>query len=158
MSSYAPLLLITAVKYHAKHPHLALTLTGLALVSVLALKLFLSSAAKLGSSSITVEQISAKDTEGMSYIVTYLIPFLDLKLEEPASAIALFFLFAVVGILYVNSNMIYINPTINLLGYHLFEIETSSKKREALLTKRGYIERGSVIQGISLGNLVVLEK
>jgi hypothetical protein len=157
LSSYTPLFLIMAVKYGEAHWYFALVMVLLGGVSVALLLFYLKRSSKLAIDRVTVEKISGKDTEAMSYIVTYLIPFLDIKIDELSSSIALLLLFFVVGVLYINSNLIYINPTLNLLKYHLFEIELESGKTSALLSKRGFVERGTSISVVSLGEQILLE-
>lgn len=157
LSSYTPLFLIMAVKYGMAHHYFGLSMLLLSVVSVGILLVYLSTAATLAIDQVVVEKISGKDTEAMSYIVTYLIPFLDIKIDKPSNFISLLLLFIVVGVLYVHSNLIYINPTLNMLSYHLFEIELQGGKTAALLSKRGFVERGSTIAVTSLGEQVLLE-
>lgn len=94
----------------------------------------------------------------MSYIVTYLLPFLAVKLNDVTDAGSLAIVLLVIAILYVNSNMIYTNPVLNIAGYHVFEIEDGDGKTTALISKRAYIRTGSEIDVISLGDYVLLEK
>jgi hypothetical protein len=109
LSSYTPLFLIMAVKYGMAHHYFGLSMLLLSVVSVGILLVYLRTAATLAIDQVVVEKISGKDTEAMSYIVTYLIPFLDIKIDEPSNFISLLLLFIVVGVLYVHSNLIYIN-------------------------------------------------
>jgi hypothetical protein len=157
LSSYTPLFLIMAIKYGMAHHYFGVGMLGLSVASVGILLYYLKVAATFGVDDVVVDKISGKDTEAMSYIVTYLIPFLDIKIDEPSNFIALFLLFVVVGVLYVHSNLIYINPTLNILNYHLFEVEIQGGKTSALLSKRGFVERGSTIRVISLGDQIFLE-
>jgi len=157
LSSYTPLFLIMAVKYGTNHSYFALSMVLLSVVSVLIRLLYLKTAARMSVDRVVVEKISGKDTEAMSYIVTYLIPFLDIKIDEPSNFISLLILFMVVAVVYVHSNLIYINPTLNILKYHLFEIEIEGGKTAALLSKRSFVERGSNISVISLGDQIFLE-
>jgi hypothetical protein len=157
LSSYTPLFLIMAVKYGKGHCYFALTMVLLGVISVVLLLFYLKRSSSLAIDNVTVEKISGKDTEAMSYIVTYLIPFLDIKIDELSSSISLLLLFFVVGVLYVHSNLIYINPTLNLLRYHLFEIELEGGRTSALLSKRRFVERGASIPVVSLGEQILLE-
>lgn len=157
LSSYTPLFLIMAVKYGSVHRYFALSMVLLGVVSVVLLLFYLKQSATLAVDDVVIEKISGKDTEAMSYIVTYLIPFLDIKLDEVSSAVSLLLLFLVVGVLYVHSNLIYINPTLNLLRYHLFEIEVEGGMTSALLSKRRFVERGASIRVVSLGEQILLE-
>jgi hypothetical protein len=87
-----------------------------------------------------------------------LIPFLEIKIDEPTNVVSLLLLFAILGVLYVHSNLIYINPTLNLLKYHLFEVELEGGKTTALLSKRSFVERNSTIEVVSLGDQILLER
>jgi hypothetical protein len=156
-SSYAPLFLIMAFKFGLAHHRLGLGMLLISAFSVASVHFYLRTAATLGCDRVVVERISGKDTEAMSYIVTYLIPFLDIKIDEPSNYISLLLLFLVVAVLYVHSNLIYINPTLNMMGYHLFEIEIEGGKTSALLSKRSFVERGGKIPVISLGDQIFLE-
>jgi|SRR5580692_5950184 hypothetical protein len=157
LSSYMPLFLIMAIKYGLPHRYFGGAMLALGLLSAIVLVLYLNAARTFGSDRVVMEKVSAKDTEAMSYIVTYLIPFLDVKIDEPTNLISLGLLFTVVGVLYVHSNLIYINPTLNMLGYHLFEVEIEGGKSVALLSKRGFIEKGKALDVIPLGNQILLE-
>ena len=85
--------------------------------------------------------------------------FLELDLTNPRKAAALILLFVVLAVLYVNSNMIYINPVLSLAGYHVFEIVDDSGKRSVLITDhRSYIPRGTTLSVASLTNTIVVEK
>jgi hypothetical protein len=94
----------------------------------------------------------------MSYIVTYILPFLAIKLTDPADVISLGLLLVVVGILYVNSNLIHTNPVLSLMRYHLFEIEDGDKKAATLICKRIYVRVDSELRVVSVGDYVLLEK
>lgn len=158
LSSYAPLLLILAVRNAAHQRMVALTLGGIAVASVLVLVAFLHSSQHLAADTLTIQSVTAKDGDAMSYIVTYIFPFLDVPLNEPAKAASLIIMFAVLGLLYVNSNMICTNPMLNMRGYHIYEVETIDGKVSALITRRSYLRVGSELPAIPLGDYVLLEK
>jgi hypothetical protein len=102
--------------------------------------------------------VISRDGDAMSYIVTYLLPFLAVKLNDPTDVVSLGIVLFVIGLLYVNSNMIHTNPVLNIVGYHIFEIEDGNGKTTALICKRSYIRTGSEIDAISVGDYVLLEK
>jgi hypothetical protein len=94
----------------------------------------------------------------MSYIVTYLLPFLAVKLNDVIDTTSLGAVLLVIAVLYVSSNMIYTNPVLNIAGYHIFEIQDTDGKTTALICKRAYIRTRSEIDVISIGDYVLLEK
>lgn len=137
---------------------MAIGLAVVAVVAVLVLFVFLRTARKLAADRIRVDSVASRDGDAMSYIVTYLLPFLAVKLNDVTDVGALGMVLLVIAILYVNSNMIYTNPVLNVAGYHVFEIHDADGKTTALICKRAYIRTGSEIDVISLGDYVLLEK
>jgi len=158
LSSYAPLFLIIAMRGWRHSRHLAVGLAIVAVLSVIVLFAFLHTVRKLSAGNATVSAVKSRDGDAMSYIVTYLLPFLAVKLDDPADVVSLGIVLFVIGLLYVNSNMIYTNPVLNIVGYHIFEIEDSDGKTTALISKRSYIRTGSDVEVISIGDYVLLEK
>jgi hypothetical protein len=158
LSSYAPLFVIVAMRGWRDTRPIAYALVGVAIISVIVLFIFLSSARKLASGKVSVASVVSRDGDIMSYIVTYLLPFLAVKLNDPMDVGSLAVVFIVIAILYVNSNMIQTNPVLNLVGYHLFEIQDADGKTASLICKRAYIRTGSEIDAVSIGDYVLLEK
>lgn len=157
LSSYSPLLLILAIRDSFKNRTVAIVLVVLAIASVIALFGYLRLTATYEPVSVKLSSISSKDSDAIGYIVSYLIPFLDVQFAEPQNAVALGVLFLVIGVLYVNSNMIYTNPILNLFRYHIFEVEVGDGKKTALITRREYIQTGTEVRVVPLGNFVALE-
>jgi hypothetical protein len=119
---------------------------------------FLHIAQKIGPDRIKVDSVASRDGDAMSYIVTYLLPFLAVRLNDVTDVGSLGIVLVVIAILYVNSNMIYTNPVLNIAGYHIFEIRDGDGKTTVLICKRAYIRSGSEIDVISVGDYVLLEK
>jgi hypothetical protein len=158
LSSYAPLFLIIAMRGWSGSRYLAGGLAVVALLSVVVLFIFIRNARKLTADKITVDSVISRDGDAMSYIVTYLLPFLAVKLSDVTDVASLGVVLFVIAILYVNSNMIYTNPALNIAGYHIFEIQDAEAKTMALICKRAYVRTGSEIDVISIGDYVLLEK
>jgi len=158
LSSYAPLFLIIAMRGWSKSHYLALGAAVVAVLSVVVLFVFLRIVQKMAVDTISVNSVVSRDGDAMSYIVTYLLPFLAVKLNDVMDAGSLGIVLLVIAILYVNSNMIYTNPVLNIAGYHIFEIHDADGKTTALICKRAYIRTGAEIDVISVGDYVLLEK
>ena len=157
-SSYAPLFLIIAMRGWRDSRYFAVALVAVSLASVIVLFLFLRIARKLAADRIKVDSVASRDGDSMSYIVTYLLPFLAVKLNDVTDVESLGIVLLVIAVLYVNSNMIYTNPVLNIAGYHIFEIHDADGKTSALISRHTYIRTDSDIDVISLGDYVVLEK
>jgi len=90
------------------------------------------------ASNVIPKSIEKMDSEIVSYLVTYILPFLSLPDERKIWIILIFLL--VVGILYMKSDMIAINPIFMLMGYHIVSItfikkEWSTEKHGILISK-----------------------
>lgn len=158
LSSYAPLMLIFAIRDPLRLRFSRHVFIGIALLSLILLWLFLRTGKKLAPHSIRVQTAQVRDAEAISYIVTYFLPFLGISRDNWADAIALLLVYAVVAVIYVNSNLIYINPVLNVIGYRLFEVVSGDGKASALITRRDYMPPGIELSVISLGNYVLLER
>src|SRR5947209_6326999 len=124
-SSYFPLVLIFCILQLGKWPLWAVALLfGIGIVSLLGTRFYFW----LMRSRAYVEQkkvinFTKRDSEVMSYIASYLIPFVTFPLDTAQQFWALGVFIVVLLIIYVHSNMIYINPMLNVAGYHLYEVE-----------------------------------
>jgi hypothetical protein len=157
LSSYFPLSLIFFVILVQEHRRAAigiLTVSGGGLFWML---LYLRKAQKLSGIQLKIAGFHRRDAEGMAYIVTYIIPFLVIPFDGWKEGIALSIFFVVLGILYVNSDMIHINPMLNLFGYHLYEITTEDGGVLSLLARRS-IRHKECITVVKLGDDILLEK
>ena len=71
---------------------------------------------------------------------------------------ALLIFIAVLGIVYVNSNMIHVNPMLNLMGYHLYEITVEKSEVPHALITHHRVALGETIHLIDIGDGMFLEK
>jgi hypothetical protein len=157
-SSYAPLFLILAIRSWVDNRWLAASLAAIAAVSVLVLRLFVRKARTLTGQKVAITSVISRDGDAMSYIVTYLLPFLTVDFTKPSDVVSLGIVFGVIGLLYVNSNLIHTNPLLNLVRYHIFEVQDSDGKTTALITRRSYIRNGAELDIVSLGDYVSMER
>jgi hypothetical protein len=157
LSSYAPLFGVFAVRQYS-HSHKATYIfCGLAIFSLFVLFIFFKTARTLAPTEIFVKEHGARDGDSMSYIVTYLVPFLDIKFDEFANVIGVAIIFLVLGVLYVNSNMIYTNPVLNVVGFHIFDIRTTEDRPMVIITRRSFLQSNAQLQIVLLGDYVGLE-
>jgi len=94
----------------------------------------------------------------MSNIASYLIRFVALTFGGWQQGVALLLFFIVLGIVYVNSNMIQVNPMLNLFGYHLYEITVEKSQVPHAFITHNRVALGSVIHIIDIGDGIFLEK
>ena len=115
-SSYLPMFPILILLHWDAHFAWAIALGAVGLILlVFTLWFFGWQVRTMNTSSVTISEIAGHDSDTMSYIATYLFPLLSATLDTWKELLALVLTFAIVGFVYVNSHMIYINPTLSLL-------------------------------------------
>ncbi len=157
LSSYLPLSLIFFLLFLDNSVLLA-SFSLLAGISGLVWTLlYLKKANKLVPSREEVAEVSKRDSEVVGYIVGYLVPFVTVPFESLAQALALSVFVLVICFIYVNSNMIYLNPTLGLLGYRLYEVTLEGGGTHFLVT-RSRVVRRQVLYVVKNGENILLEK
>ena len=94
----------------------------------------------------------------LQYFLTYVIPFLVVDFFDWQNLITYGIIFFIIGILYVKSDLIYMNPTLILLRFNIYKITTDdqefviiSKNSRKQLLKNPVVEIG---QGVFYGKQV----
>jgi hypothetical protein len=156
-SSYTPFFIILLLRVlktksgstHSEPVGLAWTLTAIVLVSNAVLIYLLVLSTNFASQEAgKIVTISSKTSESLNYIVTYIIPFLDFKPAE--DLLSLIILLAVIGVLYVNSNLLYTNPMLSFFGYRVYEITIEGYPSPRLVLTRRRRQIGDAITITSL--------
>ncbi len=93
---------------------------GVAVLSAGAFLLFIFVVRKGGPFRATVDDVEPQDAELAAYVATYLLPFVVVFGATIQDVIALGMFLFFIGLLWVNSGMIYLNPLLALIGYHIY--------------------------------------
>lgn len=91
--------------------------------------LYLKSKIKNTSGVKNYKVISVEDETSnyyFNYISIYLLSCLGLTLNSIVDVFVFCFLMIIVGIIYISNNMTYMNPTLNLLGYKVYNANLQS--------------------------------
>jgi hypothetical protein len=99
-----------------------------------------------------------QDSDSVAYIVTYIFPFLTLVIGSALQALGVFALFLTIMLVYVSSDMLYVNPVLAALGWHAHAIHTKGGTELILLTKRRLIREGPVLHAVRLGDTIWWER
>lgn len=77
--------------------------------------------------------------EHLTFLVTYIVPLLsfdlDFDLSKDRNGLMFILIILIIGIIYVKTNIFYNNPTLALLGYHIYKVNTSKKSHVILISK-----------------------
>ena len=156
-SSYAPLAVILVLLFWSKSQAIAIASGAVALLSVAGVVVYLQVVNQLGGVATKVVECHSRGDEAMGYIVGYIMPFLAIAFSDWQQAAALVVFFVILGFLYVNSDMIHINPTLNFLGYRLYEVTLEDRSTYSLIT-RHRMQRDTTLQLVRIGDDILFEK
>jgi hypothetical protein len=165
LSSYSPAMLILAVRSFQRSTALFWVSLAVALLSSGAFLLFIFVVRTGGPFRGTIEDVESHDAELAAYVATYLLPFIVVfgaSLQD-VIALALFLLF--IGLLWVNSNMIYLNPLLALIGYHVYVARLTPigsgaggvMPRTFLLSRNGDLRAGDEVRPSSVTHGVLID-
>jgi hypothetical protein len=156
LSSYSPLFAILAYKSR-KDDEVWQTLTLIAVISLLALLVVMTAKRDEKGPELTVDRSRPKDGDVLAYTATYLVPFLSVDLTHTEGIVVLASFLFVLGVVYVNSDMLFVNPALNLFGYHSFWITDDHGHEFSLITRRSELDKGVTIAPAKVGKYVRLE-
>jgi hypothetical protein len=158
ISSYLPLLFIFYLKNLATNLWLAIFFLGIGILATCGIIIIINYINTTCSIVEKIAKVQRKDTEVIAYLFTYIFPFLDLKFDEIINLLSLLIFFVILGIIYVNSSMICINPTLNILGYHLYEIENPEGNSRTLLSRNKRVRKNAELNVVVIGEDIMVVK
>jgi hypothetical protein len=151
LSSYAPVFLLLALRSYDRSCTVFWLAVALLIVSLAALGVFFLSARSKAAYEVRVVKVEFRTADIAAYVVTYLLPFLGVFGDGWRDVLALALFIALIGVIYVNSGMLYVNPILALLGYHLLLVQATTLEQDQeagdlqpqyLLTKDRWLQPG----------------
>lgn len=82
-----------------------------------------------------VVKIKNSGIEYLSYLATYIIPFIGLKFDTWNNLLATALLFLLIGFIYTKTNLLYANPTLALFGYYIFQVSFEGEEEKTVISK-----------------------
>lgn len=158
ISSYFPLLAIFSIQNANKESYWYLIPVITGVIACIILLIFIKWVVGSAARDEVVAEIQRKDAEVMSYIVTYIFPFMDLDFADISNLLSLGIFFLILMIIYINSNLIHINPMLNLSGYHIYEIQTPQGSKHTIISKQCRLVKGTKLQVVMIGDDLFMEK
>lgn len=96
--------------------------------------------------------------EHLTFLATYLLPFLTFNLSEDRNSLIFFLILIIIGMIYVKTNMYYMNPTLALLGYHVYRISTQNRQNIIIISKDKLVQNDRVEVKIIDDNIFIANK
>lgn len=104
-----------------------------------------------------IKKIKNLNYEHLTFLTTYIIPFICFELDDIRNTIIFLFLLIVIGAIYIKTNLFYSNPTLALLGYQIYQVETETETDLILITQ-GELKEGESFVNLDIGNTVYYAK
>jgi hypothetical protein len=103
-----------------------------------------------------IKKIEDQSYEHLTFLTTYIIPFLRVKLEGKDLIVSILLLI-IIGAIFIKTNLFYKNPTLALLGFKLYKVDTE-KSTNLILISREYFKVGDIFHHIHLSDNVYFAK
>lgn len=151
LSSYAPLFALLALRSYDRSGTLFWLSVALAILALGALGVLMAMAARKSKYEVTVLRVEHRTPDVAAYAATYLLPFLAIFDGSWRDVLALALFIGLIGVIYVSSGMVYVNPVLALIGYrlHLVRATTAAEPSDAdavlpqfVLSKARWIRNG----------------
>ena len=107
-----------------------------------------------------VISIKNENYEYLTFLTTYIIPLICINLSETRYVIVLGVLLIIIGSIFVKMDLYLGNPTLALLGYHLYRIEVKgvTSKDGILVISKNKLFVGSMIKWLKITDYVWVAK
>lgn len=145
LSSLSPVSAILGLRLLSDHTDCALVLLVLAVATAGLGVLMAGIVGREGKVIVTVAQRSARDEVPAAYLAGYLLPFLVANPSDSSTVTGLIAFLIVLAWLYIAGGLVYLNPTLTLLGFHLFEVQGTAGSTHVsfmVLTKSSIVQSG----------------
>lgn len=155
LSSYMPLFLLLGLRSIHRSTGIAIVSGVLTVCGATGTILFLRAARKKTPGLFQLLEVENRDPDVAAYAATYLLPFLTVFSGEWQDYTSLGAFIVILGVIYVRSRLIYVNPVLALLGFRLWRVipltagaahdPANTPWPRFLLADTGRIRRGQVI-------------
>jgi len=82
----------------------------------------------------------------MEYLISYIIPFLSFDFNNMFDMFALLFLLSTICIIYINSDLLYVNIVFNVCRYNLFKVNEEQDDEYMILTKKKHLKSNGILK------------
>jgi hypothetical protein len=91
-----------------------------------------------------ITSIKNLNSETLSFLATYIIPLACLDMDKSRSLPMLVLLLILIGWIYVRTNLFYTNPTLAIMGFKVYQLDTELTKDIIVITKQS-LKNGDAI-------------
>lgn len=111
---------------------------------------------KIGDSLVAKGRIENTSKSSLEYFLTYVVPLLAFNLTEWKEFTIFGIVFFIIGVLYVKSDLIYMNPTLILLRFNIYKLVLDD--REVVVISKSNNKKGILNPVVEIGGGVYYER
>ncbi len=108
-----------------------------------------------------IKEVEGINYEHLTFLATYVVPLISFNFDSGRQMIVLALLLTVMGVIYVKTDLFYANPSLALLGFHIYRVNGSFKTgiRECviLICRERFVE-GQKVSYIKLDDRIYYAK
>lgn len=90
--------------------------------------------------TFTVKKSVDRTSDALNYVIAYIIAFIGFQFIKWQDWVSFIILLIVICFIYINSNLIFVNPLLNVFGYKIYDIEVEEGGNIILITKKKSIK------------------
>lgn len=126
LSSYLPLFCLFGIRSAGESNPAAIACALLVLAGAAGTVLFLRSARRKPRGRYRLLAVERRDGDVAAYAATYLLPFVTVFGGGWRDLLSLLAFIAFLGVIYIRSRLIYVNPLLAFFGFHLWQVSAST--------------------------------
>ena len=108
-----------------------------------------------------ITAIESINYEHLTFLATYVVPLISFDFGSGRQMIVLFLLLVVMGVIYVKTDLFYANPSLALLGFHIYRADGNfkiGKRKGIVLISRGRLLGSQKVAYIKLDDRIYYVK
>lgn len=104
---------------------------------------------------VKIVKCESVNYENLSFLATYIIPLVCFPMETDREIFVMFAVIILIGCIFVKTNLYYTNPSLVLLGFNVYRVNTDSKSfQEGIVIVKGKLELGDDVKYLPLSDNV----
>ncbi|MCM1025615.1 MAG: hypothetical protein NC432_04230 [Roseburia sp.] len=105
---------------------------------------------------VEIKQCESINYENLSFLATYIIPLVCFPMETEREIFVMFSVIVIIGCIFVKTNLYYTNPSLILLGFNVYKVNTNSEKVfcQGIVIVKGKLYEGESIKYLPLSDNV----
>lgn len=144
-----------AARYLNAPPETGLALIAAALLAAVCLSILGLAHRRLQTDPLPVVKARRLDKDALAFLVTYALPMITSSGKD-TNLPALVVFMAIVGVVLVQLQVLYVNPLLGILGYHFYEVENADGDVALVLSRSVQAPRtGAIGQRLAPGLWIV---